>query len=223
MESIYKVKDPTYYRGVREDLISILPNNPSQKILEIGAGGGNTLVEIKSRGLALEVFGSDIFSLENSYQKHPSINKFIITDIEQNNLDLPENYFDTIICGDVLEHLVDPWKVVEKLTLYLKKDGVLIISVPNIREISTLSKIFFFGDFRYNPEGGILDKTHLRFFCKKNAMNLGNTDKLKTISYHSSIDLKNDFAMVRRRIINIITLGLFKEFLTIQHIIIAKK
>ena len=223
MKSVYESKDPTYYRGVREDLISILPNNSSQKILEIGSGGGNTLVEIKSRGLAAEVVGSDIFSLKNSHQQNPLIDKFIITDIEKNTLDLPENYFDVIICGDVLEHLVDPWQVIDQLTTFLKVGGHIIISVPNIREISTLSKIIFSGNFQYNPEGGILDKTHLRFFCKKNAMSLGNTNQLKTVAYYANIDIKKNFAMARRKLINIITLGLFKEFLTIQHIIVAKK
>ena len=53
MKDIYESKDEVYYfRQVRQDLISILPNNTSQKILEIGSGGGNTLVEIKKNNLA---------------------------------------------------------------------------------------------------------------------------------------------------------------------------
>ena len=182
MEEIYRNKGLSYYRNVREDIISLLPKNNSQKILEIGCGGGNTLVEIKERKLAQEVVGCDLFELENSFQKSPKIDRLIIANLESDNLFLEDNYFDVIIAGDVLEHLVDPWKVISDISKFLKNGGLFIVSLPNFREINTLSKIVLKGRFQYNPMGGIMDKTHLRFFCKKNIIELCDVREFKLIN-----------------------------------------
>lgn len=221
MKSVYENKDKSYYSGVREDLISLLPKNIAQKILEIGAGGGNTLVEIKRRGLASEVVGVDLFRLKQSSQKSGMIDKFIIANLEADTLDLPLNYFDVIIAGDVLEHLTDPWEVVNKLTPFLKSDGHFIVSVPNIRELGTIYKIFFKGNFEYNPEGGILDKTHLRFFCKKNLQDLFNKKKYRIISIRPPFDII--YRRGIKRLFNKLTFGLFEEFMTSQYVIITQK
>lgn len=222
MKDLYTSKNQEYYANVRKDIVSVLPIN-ANKILEIGAGGGYTLDFIKRNNTSVEVTGIELFDMPHTLQKSETIDRFIIADVEKDleTLDLAKEYFDTIICGDVLEHLTDPWKVIDVLSSYLKTDGTIIISVPNIREITVLFKIFFQGDFRYNAQGGILDKTHLRFFCKKNALEMLSTDRLMISKYYSNIDLVKMSA--KKKIFNWLTLGLFKDFLTVQHIVIAKK
>lgn len=222
MKHIYESKDSSYYYvQVREDLISLLPNDTNQKILEIGSGSGNTLVEIKARKLAKEVIGVDLFELENTNQRNPAIDNFIVANLEIEELDLPIDYFDVILAGDVLEHLVDPWKVVEKLTKFLKKGGIFIVSVPNIREISTISKILFGMGFNYDPDGGIMDKTHLRFFCKKNVSELFDKNDYKMISVQPILNVTTKGSF--RKTLNKMTLNIFEEFLTSQYIGVAQK
>jgi SAM-dependent methyltransferase len=221
MKTIYESKDQVYFRQVREDLISLLPQNALQKILEIGSGGGNTLVEIKKNKLASEVVGVDIFTLPNTNQNNELIDKFIFANLETDDLDLPLEYFDVIMAGDVLEHLVDPWKVVEKVTKFLKKDGIFIVSVPNLREMNTISKIVFKGNFDYDPKGGIMDKTHLRFFCKKNVPDLFDKYiyRIKSVQPILEVTAKGS----ARKTINKMTMGIFEEFLTSQYIAVAQK
>lgn len=221
MKDIYESKDELYYKRVREDLINLLPKNNSQKILEIGSGGGNTIIEIKSRGLASEVVGIDLFELEQSHQKNPLIDRFILCNLETDIIDLPFDHFDVIIAGDVLEHLVDPWMVIKKLTPFLKKGGKLIVSVPNIREISTMCKIFFKGDFDYNSQGGILDKTHLRFFCKKNVNQLFDLNEFRIDKVYSIIHIL-PVKGLRYKLSNI-TFNLFDQFITPQYVSVASK
>jgi 2-polyprenyl-3-methyl-5-hydroxy-6-metoxy-1,4-benzoquinol methylase len=36
--------------------------------------------------------------------------------------ELPDNYFDTIVCNDVLEHLLDPYSVLARLKSKLKDE-----------------------------------------------------------------------------------------------------
>jgi len=95
----------------------------------------------------------------------------IVGDIEtMDSLPYPEEYFDVIIFGDVLEHLKDPLSVLKKLKKYLNKNGYIICSIPNIAHIYVRLNLLF-GRWEYQ-DTGILDKTHLRFFTKKTAIKL---------------------------------------------------
>jgi 2-polyprenyl-3-methyl-5-hydroxy-6-metoxy-1,4-benzoquinol methylase len=217
---IYANKTQDYFSSARLDLIRFIPANQNNKVLELGAGGGDTLVKIKEMQLASEVVGIELFDMPNSNQKHPSIDKLIIGNIEEIQPDLPENYFDVIICGDVLEHLIDPWLTVNKITRFLKKDGIIIISAPNLREFRTLSKIIFHGDFSY-MDAGIMDKTHLRFFCKKNLIELLSIPELKVIKVASNIDSYP--ATTKTKIFNLLTFNLLHDFFVTQFYVIARK
>jgi 2-polyprenyl-3-methyl-5-hydroxy-6-metoxy-1,4-benzoquinol methylase len=76
--------------------------------------------------------------------------------------------FNTIVCADVLEHLIFPEKVLHFLVRdFLKNDGQVIISLPNIAHFSTRLSLLL-GKFEYR-ESGILDKTHLHLYTQKSA------------------------------------------------------
>jgi 2-polyprenyl-3-methyl-5-hydroxy-6-metoxy-1,4-benzoquinol methylase len=219
----YSVKEQDYFSNIRTDIVSLIPSNPEQRILEVGAGTGNTLVYIKEKKLAKEVMGVELMSLSGSNQNHPLIDRFQVANIEQEDIKAEKEYFDVIICADVLEHLVDPWSALNKIETHLKKGGTLIVSMPNIREWKTLSKIIFKGDFRYVPEGGIMDRTHLRFFCRKNILELLTTPNLKPYYVTPNFKVKVLAQAKRTRMINRLTLGLFEDFLTVQYIVLVKK
>ena len=215
----YLEKREAYFTNARHDLISLLPKKEGLTILEIGAGGGDTLAELKKSGIAKEVTGVELFDLAGTRQNDPLIDNFIIANIENDELNLPLNHFDAVLCGDVLEHLLDPWKVVEKLTVHLKPGGVIIASMPNIRSTSAFKKIFLRGDFGYTKEG-LFDKTHFRFFCKRNMIDLLTSQSLKLVSVTSNLEFKKNS---RTRIFNRVTLRLFEEFLTVQFLIVVRK
>jgi 2-polyprenyl-3-methyl-5-hydroxy-6-metoxy-1,4-benzoquinol methylase len=217
---IYADKSQEYFSSARLDLISFIPAKQNNKILELGAGGGDTLIQIKHMGLAAEVVGIELFDMPESNQRHAAIDKLIIGNVEYMELNLPENYFDAIICGDVLEHLIDPWAVVKKIVRFLKKDGVIIVSAPNLREYRILSQIVFKGDFSYT-KAGIMDKTHLRFFCKKNLIELLDTPALKVEQVASNIDTYP--ATTKTKIFNALTFNLFYDFFVTQFYLVARK
>ena len=216
---IYKDKQQTYFTNIRHDLINFAHPHPDNRILEVGAGGGDTLITIKKKGLAREVVGIELNKVEGSNQGDPSIDRFIFGNIESMEIDLPENYFDIILCGDVLEHLIDPWKTIEKLQRHLRKGGKLIASIPNIRHYRALYEIFVKGQFSYT-EFGLFDKTHLRFFCKKDMMSIVSTLQLKP---DSIISIFKHLPPSRINTINKLTFGLFEEFLTLQYLVSATK
>ena len=75
----------------------------------------------------------------------------------------PKKY-DVIVILDVLEHVRNPHKVLEKCRNLLKDTGSICISVPNIGHNSVIINLIN-NKFEYQ-ELGILDSTHLRFFCQ---------------------------------------------------------
>lgn len=71
--------------------------------------------------------------------------------------------FDVIIAADVLEHLREPGRVLERFKASLVPGGVVLIAVPNVAVWSMRKRLFFRGDFRYT-DAGLLDRTHVHFF-----------------------------------------------------------
>ncbi len=219
---MYNRKEKKYFENVRIELLDLIPDeNKNGDILEIGAGGGNTLLYAKENDYANNIFGIELFKMEDSNQDNEEFSGFIIGDIEKINFPFQNNKFDVILLGDVLEHLVDPYTVLNNLKKYLKTDGVIVASIPNIREWNTMKTIFLKGDFQYS-DVGILDKTHLRFFTKKNIIDLFENNGY-VISNIIGSNSKNPSKYLRRlRFIKWFKLLVFEEFINIQYFVVAK-
>lgn len=83
---------------------------------------------------------------------------------------IADRKFDLIIFADVLEHLLLPEEVLIFFRQhYLKEQGRIIISLPNIANISVRGQLLF-GNFNY-VDNGILDRTHLHLYTLKTARN----------------------------------------------------
>ena len=87
--------------------------------------------------------------------------------------------FDFILCGDVIEHIMEDEKLVKQLTYLLDKGGVMIISLPNIAQLS-FRILHLFGKWSYQ-ETGVMDKSHLHFYTKRTAKELIVKSGLKII------------------------------------------
>jgi SAM-dependent methyltransferase len=75
--------------------------------------------------------------------------------------------FDAVVCGDVLEHLRDPWAALAFLATLLAAGGRAAVSVPNVAHW-TARRALLLGRFPY-AEHGLFDRTHLRFFTRASA------------------------------------------------------
>ena len=217
----YEEKGKGYFSNIRIDLINLIDSNRKNlKILEIGAAYGETLFYLKQNNIAIEVVGVDLFEDVSNKENYKKTDRFIFGNIEHIDLKEYNNYFDIILLPDVLEHLIEPKLVLKKTKNYLKEEGQIILSMPNIRHYSALNKIFFKGDFRYE-ESGIFDYTHMRFYCKKNIAELLQSSGYKVEKTQSSIVNFQGFSI--SKIINRMTLRLFEEFFSYQYFFVATK
>jgi len=132
------------------------------KILDIGCGAGDTGRLIRSVYPSTEIFGITCSPLEQQKALH-QLNDCFCFDLERDELpNLLHQEFDVLLFSHVLEHLVNPVAVIQKLLPLLKANGKVIIALPNIANWRDRWKLTS-GKFEYT-EGGVLDKTHLRFY-----------------------------------------------------------
>lgn len=209
----YEIKKQSYFSHVRHEVIDAIKDMKGLNVVEIGGGTGNTLIHLKKTGIASSIHLYDIVDFVKEKDEFDSIH---IGDVE--SCEFPTNKYDVIILADVLEHLFDPKKTIERLIPSLKKDGFILCSIPNIRHFKTFCKIFFMGTFKYD-DSGLFDITHLRFFCKRDMIKLLDfPNKLKLMSIQSS----NKFVKSKASVLDKATFRIFSEFLTVQYIIVLK-
>lgn len=88
--------------------------------------------------------------------------------------------YDYILFCDVLEHLDKPWEVLAEVYPLLKKDGHILICLPNIAHIDIIRALMN-QEFNY-CKVGLLDSTHIRFFTASSfgemIQNLADTSKV---------------------------------------------
>lgn len=108
--------------------IMFLRGEEKGKILDVGCGNGNFLYLMKRLGW--DTFGVETDKVAAQIAAQHGLNVFC-GDIYQANF--PDNYFDAVTMNHVIEHVVDPKKVLLECSRILKKGGKIAIATPNIR------------------------------------------------------------------------------------------
>ena len=213
---MYEGKTSGYFGHVRKEILPLFPKG-CHRLLEIGSGSGETLSYLKELGLCQWTCGVERFP-EAAKRARRKVDLVIEGDIEVLDLPLAEESIDVILCLDVLEHLVDPWKTVSRLKVLLRPSGVFIASIPNVRNFRVSLPLIFFGEWEYTGEG-LLDKTHLRFFTRKTALEMFEMVCLEVDSVLTTWLEKGSKA----RIVNALTLSMFRPLFELQYLIRARK
>ncbi len=100
------------------------------KILEVGCGDGFLSRELAENIENARVFGIDLSKkrIERAKRKN---GKAVFSVGDATNLRFKDNSFDLTIASEVLEHIPDFKKAVEEIKRVTKKDGKILVSVPN--------------------------------------------------------------------------------------------
>lgn len=149
---------------------NIIPSliNEYSTVLDIGCNTGFIGKILKKKMVKID--GVDINEKALSIARKYYRNTYI-RDLYREKLNLGGKKYDYIVFADILEHLPRPDTILLDVKKYLKADGLIIISLPNIARFEIRLKLLF-GNFDYGP--GILGPDHLRFFTKKSAIELLN-------------------------------------------------
>ena len=165
--SMYAEKTAAYFEYPRTEIAPLLPDR-MDRVLEIGCGAGATLRWIRTQRSVHYAVGIDL-SPEAAKCAESIFDVVLSGNIE--TMELPTGPFDLIIALDVLEHLVDPWLIMQRLQAILNPGAAIIVSIPNISHYSVCIPLLLRAQWNYTDDG-LLDRTHLRFFTRQTAVNL---------------------------------------------------
>ncbi len=176
--------DESYYELFRAEIFNLVPKS-TKKFLDIGCGFGSLGAQVK------EAYGSNTLGIEfnsdaDTYLSR-RLDKHFIADIETFDFSKLDSDFDCIVLADILEHLVDPWVTLSRVKSHLAASGIMIISIPNIRNLNVIGALIMKGEWSYQ-DSGILDRTHLRFFTRKSMISMFNNLNLEIVKQTKNLD-----------------------------------
>jgi 2-polyprenyl-3-methyl-5-hydroxy-6-metoxy-1,4-benzoquinol methylase len=166
-EKYHRQVDPEGQSSVAQLLRWI---KPGSTVLEMGPATGIMTQFLKeSKGCDVTCVEVDPKAAEHAKQ---FCSKMIVGDLNRTEWaqELQGEAFDYIIFADVLEHLLNPADSLQHTLEYLKPDGEVLISVPNIGYIGVIAELLE-GRFDYRRDG-LLDETHVHFFTRKSLVQL---------------------------------------------------
>ena len=207
------------YVGRRSDVERLLPPGV-HSVLDVGCSVGALGASIKA-STGAQVTGIE-YSPAMAAEAEKVLDRVFVGDATAviDGTTLEGMQFDAIIFADVLEHLPDPWLVLRRAVRLLSPGGRIIASLPNIRHLSTIYHLVVLGYWPYRDRG-IHDRTHLRFFTRRNVLELFRSANLEI----ESVDAK--YRLLERphrinRFAKYFALPGLRGFLAFQYLVTAR-
>jgi ubiquinone/menaquinone biosynthesis C-methylase UbiE len=119
-------------------ILCFLDAGQQDTVLEVGCGAGNVLEQVRFgrlHGLDLSTF------LLRKSQRRLAHRQAKLIRANAERLPFADGRFCKLICTEVLEHVLDPRKVVREMARVATADAVLVISVPNEGWINRVKRI----------------------------------------------------------------------------------
>lgn len=131
-------------------------------VLDVGCAQGMLGHLVKDQGLTLDGVEANAEWAEMARPYYRNVWSSFVEDAP-----LPDNEYQLVVCGDILEHTPDPVAVLKRLRQAATPDATFIVSVPNIAHLA-VRMMLLAGRFP-KMDRGPLDRTHLQFFTKDTA------------------------------------------------------
>jgi len=180
------------YYIVRE--LKLLFPSGINNVLDVGGGIGATLYSISQYVKINNAYIMDLYTPEY-IQKVLHNYKFINATVYDLSKIFNENFFDAVLLIDVIEHLFDTDKAIAEIRKVLRKDGILVISTPNLS--SFVNRLLLL--FGYQPLGTEVS-TH-KHYGRPQKYNLreGVAGHIRVFTYKALIEFLKDngFEVIR--------------------------
>ena len=103
---------------------------PINSVLDIGCGRGALLQIVKERFSPSRLVGVDVAPNTPQYMRELSMEGYAKD--ASSGLDFGDESFDAVICGEVIEHVIDTDRLVSEIKRVLKPNGIMILTTPNL-------------------------------------------------------------------------------------------
>jgi methionine biosynthesis protein MetW len=142
---------------------------PGARVLDVGCASGELAAHLAARGA--RVWGADVNSDALAIARRHCVDTRLadLEDVEVEQL-FPGLQFDAVVFADVLEHVREPWRLLESARNVLAPGGKVVASIPNFSHAAV--RLAVLGGAMPYRTLGILDDTHLRFFTLEGVASL---------------------------------------------------
>ena len=199
-----------YYTHLRLDVLEHVPLDVCN-VLSVGCGAGVSEARLVEKGI--DVTGIELDHDASQLARSNGLT-VIEADAENDQMNFGNKMFDCLIYADVLEHFVDPVRVLRSHVAHLRPGGTVIISVPNFRYYEVLWQLVIRGHVKY-IDAGILDRTHLRITTRRMVVDWLSQVGLGSVSCTYNISRRRD------KIFSAACMYLAKEFIAKQVIVVG--
>lgn len=165
----YETKSAAYFDRARVDFVCRLPMDPTASILEIGCGTGATGALALKRQRAARYVGVELFEGAASAAREV-LSEVVVGDVEALEFDWQPAAFDALILSEVLEHLREPWTLLDRLSRFVRPGGLVLASSPNISHWRVIRELAA-GRFPLADQG-VFDRTHMRWFTPESFVSM---------------------------------------------------
>ena len=127
-------------------IAEIFSGLPKGRVLDLGCGDGHYSNELSAQGFVVQAADMD----SNRFKFHDRV-AFDRCDLN-NPLPFANEAFDYVLFLETVEHLKNPFFVVNEISRVLKPGSTLIISTPNILNLGSRFRFLFDGSFDFFRE-----------------------------------------------------------------------
>ncbi len=157
-----------YFRDAKPAFLRLIDPH-GLRVLDLGCGGGHNGELLKQAG-ARAVVGVelDAGAAAEARTRLDAVVECDLADLAP--AQLGDEPFDAVLASDVLEHLVEPEAVLENALTRLRPGGAVVVSLPNVSNVYVFAALL--AKRWPRRDSGIFDRTHLRFFAKRDMVAL---------------------------------------------------
>jgi SAM-dependent methyltransferase len=172
------------YTGLRPEIFKRISLD-RRNVLDVGCANGALGAAVKRRQ------GAQLTGVENDEQlateARERLDRVITGDLNElpSILSQLNETYDCIVFADVLEHIQDPWGCLTAFAKHLAPSGEVIVSLPNVGHLSTLTAVFLRRTWP-RRDRGLHDSTHLRWFARNDISELLAGASLRPVSWKRS-------------------------------------
>lgn len=171
------IKEKDQFKNIFQKRVGVIGKfkNPG-RVLEVGSSTGLFLSLLKNKGWEVQGVEPSKTSTQEALKNNILTNNFTFEEAQ-----IPSQSYDLVIFNHVLEHMDDPVNVLQKANSVLKKDGLILIDVPNFGSLSAKLRG---ANWQY-----ILPKEHRWHFTPKSLITLLAKTGFQTVHWetHSGI------------------------------------
>jgi 2-polyprenyl-3-methyl-5-hydroxy-6-metoxy-1,4-benzoquinol methylase len=205
------------YETARPDVQALIPTT-AQRILELGCSTGALGAALRVRNGAF-VLGVEI-DPEYARQAERRLDRVVVANAETflEQGEPGEAPFDCLVGADVFEHMSDPWAALKRGTDLLVPGATVVVSLPNVLHWPGLWRVIIGGRWP-RDDVGVFDRTHLRWFTMRDAIDLLEGTGLCV----STVSPNYPGRGLLRTVTKLLSHTPLRRFLAVQWIVVATK